>query len=165
MGMSEDSDISNGRMPLYNLAINIFLHNPVFGIGWAGYRYEYSNYKFLGGSATTMNAHNIYLQILSELGIVGFILLYGLMMYTLVITVKIVYKSKEYFLTEIERWMILFSLSMQILFLLSGIVENVLYYEQTMFPYALAAACSYHINYKIKKNPYIKLKKSIQSAT
>lgn len=158
--LNDNDDISNGRIPLYELAIKIFKEHPAFGIGWGGYRYEYSKYKFIGGD--TMNAHNIYLQILSELGIVGFSVLYGIMIYSFFKSVKLLRNRKNYYFSELENWIIMFSVGMQALFFLSGLVENVIYYEQMLFPYSMSVAAVYYEMNKIRKSPFIHEKSKIK---
>ncbi|MBO5320069.1 MAG: O-antigen ligase family protein [Ruminococcus sp.] len=154
----ENADVSNGRMPLYGLAIDIFKENPLLGIGWGGYRYEYTKYRFLGGTAETMNAHNIYLQVLSEIGILGFVMLYSLMIYTFIKSIEILRKKDTYHLSESEQWMMMLSVGIQTLFFLSGIVENVIYYQQILYPYALVCAYTYYEMIKLKKSPFYKRK-------
>lgn len=160
--VSEDDDISSGRMPLYNLAIELFVGSPIFGIGWGGYKYEYEHYKFLGGDLAQTHAHNIYLQVLCEIGLLGFIMIYGLMIYTLIKSMHILKNRNEYHLSEAEQWMMLFSVGMQVLFLLSGLAENVLYYEQTLYPYAFGCAITYYEINKIKRSPAIFNKKKVR---
>ena len=68
---SGNSDVSSGRFELYKIAWEKFLDRPVLGIGWR----EYSNiidkyYAQYRGSF--MDAHNVYLQLLCETGIIGF---------------------------------------------------------------------------------------------
>ncbi len=66
-------DISNGRLRLYAAAIESFREHPIFGIGWGGARSI--TRKILSND---VNVHNIYLQLLCEVGIVGTI--FGLIM-------------------------------------------------------------------------------------
>lgn len=64
-----DAGVLNGRSGLWQLALTMFGQNPVFGCGFG----SYSVYATQAGSITT-SAHNHYLQVLSELGIVGLVL-------------------------------------------------------------------------------------------
>ena len=65
-----ENDPLSGRTVLYELALKLYSKSPVFGIGWAKYRpITKSIYK-----TATMDAHNVYLQLLCETGIVGTIL-------------------------------------------------------------------------------------------
>lgn len=65
-----DEDIFSGRLVLYNFAITLFLSNPVTGIGWGQYR-EQTMHIFSLYSQTTFDAHNVFLQLLCETGIIG----------------------------------------------------------------------------------------------
>ena len=60
----EDGDISNGRFDIYKVAIDLFLKNILFGIGYG----TFSTISGLG-----LDVHNSFLQILTEFGIIGFI--------------------------------------------------------------------------------------------
>ena len=62
-------DITNGRAKLYVIALNLFIANPIFGVGWGGFA-QYGS-KAIG---IVNNAHNIYLQLLTELGIFSLII-------------------------------------------------------------------------------------------
>ena len=66
------SDIHQGH---YILALKIFGSNPIFGSGPEGFRNycRLNNYDPIVGTCTT-HPHNLFLQILSELGIIGILL-------------------------------------------------------------------------------------------
>jgi len=65
---------------IYITAYNIFLDNPVFGIGVKNYREECKKTKYSKISATesfyrcSTHPHNTYLQILAETGLIGFLI-------------------------------------------------------------------------------------------
>lgn len=134
---NEQDDITSGRIPLYEYAISLFKQNPLFGIGWGQYRYSYIR---------EIGTHNIYLQILAETGIVGAALIFSAFIYGLVISVRLLRKSKEY--SQPLRFAILFSFAMQVFFLLYGITGNPLYDPQCYIPYFLSVAvvCSIYKN-------------------
>ncbi len=158
-----DSDLTNGRMPLFNLAIDLFLQNPLCGVGWGGYRYEYTNYLWNGYSEMkTLNAHNIYLQLLSELGIIGASMIFFLMLYSFYKAIQVLYNNDKYYLSGVEKWMQFYSVSMQAFFLLTGITGNSIYYEQVLFPYALAIAATYYQLNKEKYLSYIHVPKKVR---
>lgn len=131
--LDEQDDITNGRIPLYEYAVSLFKQNPLFGIGWGQYRYSY---------VREISAHNIYLQVLAETGIVGAVLVFGAFIYGLVISIRLLRKSKEY--SQSLRFAILFSFAMQVYFLLYGITGNPLYDLQCFVPYflSIAVVCS-----------------------
>ena len=70
-----DDETGNGRSYLYDCAWGMFYTKPLLGCGWGTYsKYVattslgamYSNLGF-----TSMSAHNVYLQLLSETGVIG----------------------------------------------------------------------------------------------
>ena len=64
-------DITSGRMELYTLAINAFRENPLFGIGWDQFHTLIpAEFLALHGQDVE-DVHCIYLQFLTETGIVG----------------------------------------------------------------------------------------------
>lgn len=74
--LSED-DTGNGRTYLYDFAWHLFYEKPMFGTGWGFYsKYVATTsvgamYRDIGFSA--MSAHNVYLQLLAETGVVGLV--------------------------------------------------------------------------------------------
>ena len=56
-----DEDVSNGRSPLYQMALDGFLQSPVWGKGIASF-YNYTGYP-----------HNLFLQMLYETGVLMFL--------------------------------------------------------------------------------------------
>lgn len=92
-------DISNGRFEMWALAATLFLRNPLLGVGWLGYRYEYAANLYGGVGFYTDNAyranymyldtHNVYLQVLAETGIIGFTAFMAAVLGALYVTVKL----------------------------------------------------------------------------
>ena len=68
--LSVGEDITSGRLGLYRWALQLFREHPMLGIGWGRYR------TTVVGNVTrvkSLETHNIYLQLLAETGIVGFL--------------------------------------------------------------------------------------------
>ena len=70
-------DGTTGRFALYEMAFESFKSNPVFGIGWGTFR------NFAG-----TDVHNVYLQVLAETGILGFIIFAIIFIYSLSCAIK-----------------------------------------------------------------------------
>lgn len=73
------------RLNLFRSAIDVFIHNPIIGVGTGGWSYEYYGFD------TRDYPHNIFLEIASELGIIGlivFCLFLGLVYRAAKITLK-----------------------------------------------------------------------------
>lgn len=149
---SYGEDITNGRVELYEFAWEWFKEKPIFGIGWGGYPYRINN-TYIGliyGRESNMYAHNVYLQLLCEVGIVGFIIFISAMLTTLVKTYKLLkYSRKKIRKLGKENELILsFSIFIQIFFLMYSLTGNPLYEYSTLFPYLISCAASLSILYQ-----------------
>ena len=67
---SNDDDITNGRLAIWTDTIVAFNESPLLGKGWSWYR-----------SVHGMGAHNIYLQLLCECGLLGAVPVYAVLGY------------------------------------------------------------------------------------
>lgn len=71
-------DITSGRTELYALAWEGFLQNPLFGLGWDNFHTLVTEeFQAVHGFTPVEDVHNIYLQFLTETGIVGAFFLIG----------------------------------------------------------------------------------------
>src|SRR5699024_7296327 len=70
-GIISGEDVTSGRTILYEKALNLFYENPILGIGWK--EFKQLTYGLLS-STSGSHPHNIYIQLLVELGIIGFLL-------------------------------------------------------------------------------------------
>jgi O-Antigen ligase len=67
------------RLLLWTTAWKFFVHSPIWGIGWGNFVGAYGGYLNLSWlQSGVYEAHNIYLQILSETGVVGFVAFFAL---------------------------------------------------------------------------------------
>ena len=86
-GAAGSVDITSGRIGLWKKAVEIFLEKPVIGAGWGRFADYVDVYNpFIND--TLENVHNNYLQLLCEVGIVGFLLVAVPMFYLFIRTVK-----------------------------------------------------------------------------
>jgi putative inorganic carbon (HCO3(-)) transporter len=70
--VSTDGLTSEGRTDLWAETIPLIKAYPVFGCGLGGYETAFSRFKVSGVLLTDDFVHNDYLQLLAELGLVGF---------------------------------------------------------------------------------------------
>ena len=132
---AKSGDFLMSRGLFYAEAITQFKQHPIFGCGWK----------------TMVNliehdVHNIYLQLLAETGIVGFVVFCGLFVYGIYIAVKLlrcVSFSKEA-LSESDRIMICFSGYYVFFFILYGFTGNPLYDEQPFYIFMIAYGILMH---------------------
>jgi len=68
-----NEDMFVARKELFNLASSVFITKPVFGSGVGMYEFIDSPVKKVAGQEVHLHAHNTYLEILSEMGAVGFL--------------------------------------------------------------------------------------------
>lgn len=131
----EEGDITLGRTKAWLTALEAFKANPVLGIGWG---------QFLGKGYWIFNAHNIYVQLLCETGLVGSTLYFIFFLTVLYKTYSKLRGLKEKKIDSYEARLLLFSFMYQIFFLLYGITGNPLYDQIMYIPYFFA--CSITIN-------------------
>ena len=65
-------DISSGRLHFWSVAWQIFTANPILGAGMDAFGLAYTRFDTRNGMFRVEQAHNDYLQILVEGGVVGF---------------------------------------------------------------------------------------------
>lgn len=148
-GFLSGEDVSSGRSRLTAWAIQLFRENPVLGIGWGRYR------TTTIGNATytkSLDAHNVYLQLLCETGIIGFAA------FALVFAASWNMARKRYcacLQTEnsiLMRWAspLLFSFAFQTYFILYNLSGNPLYDQFYQIMYALSCSIVVAYNYVSK---------------
>ncbi len=119
----------NGRIALWKLALEGFSEKPVLGHGWRAFK----DIAPQSGNTHATNAHNVYLQLLCETGIVGFVAIGTVFVWLLVLILKKISKNKNvgnckyYFL---GLYMILAMLG-------QGLIDNSLYYVYWILTFIL----------------------------
>lgn len=97
---------SEGHGNHFQTAINLFMNNKIFGHGANVFRKKCSDEKFLVkpyGCST--HPHNMYLQLLAETGLIGFLFIFFLFFQICKYSIKHFYRKyfkKEFFLYEFE---------------------------------------------------------------
>ena len=80
-GVLDDPEATS-RVYLWVAAASLFHDHPFLGVGYGNYRFLYANFAFLPDVIEgRLDAHNIYLQLLAETGVVGclsFLIVLGL---------------------------------------------------------------------------------------
>lgn len=72
IGLENPADASNGRTHFWQIALQIFRDYPVFGAGLDSFGTAFPRYDTWNGRFRIEQAHNDYLQILADAGILGF---------------------------------------------------------------------------------------------
>ena len=75
MGLSSgEADITSGRAHFWHTALDIFLANPIIGAGLNAFGVAYTRFDTQNGLYRVEQAHNDYLQMLADGGIIGFLI-------------------------------------------------------------------------------------------
>ncbi len=72
IGLGNETDVSNGRIHFWQTALQIFRDHPIFGAGLDAFGVAFTHYDTWDGTFRVEQAHNDYLQILADAGILGF---------------------------------------------------------------------------------------------
>ena len=70
-------DISSGRFHFWSVAWQVFLANPILGTGFDSFAMAFTRFDTHSGMFRVEQAHNDYLQILSDGGIIAFLIVIG----------------------------------------------------------------------------------------
>lgn len=134
--LDESGNMLNGRDLLWKRTIDTFEDNFLAGIGIGAIQ------SILGE-----NAHNIYIELLAETGIIGFLLYISAMLTSFFITLK----KAKLMLKEgniNQKVSILFSVFMQGVFIMYGFTGNPLYDHTTIIPYMISIAIGNTVSIK-----------------
>lgn len=141
------NEMSSGRVEYFWInAILMFIKSPILGHGWRSFRHT-------AISTGNMNdAHNIYLQLLAEVGIVGFLILIIFMVVAWRITYLSLKKnSTETYFNPKQDAILKVSLAYQTYFMLYGFFGNPLYDLQCYVPYFLFVAMGWSGYFHVRK--------------
>lgn len=143
------SGIDLSKREIYwGLAFEMFHKNPLFGTGMRTYDIFYENMAHR--NLAFAGAHNSYIQLLGEIGIVGVILFFGMVLVFLKRSIKgllICLKNKN----TIYAQRIVVSLIMQILFILLAISESAFIAPYSSILYFLMVNMATNTLYKLKQ--------------
>ena len=149
-------DVTNGRSTiLWPIAFLMYNQSPLFGVGLNTFNsvIQGSSHNDSNLSEWSYNAHNIYVQFLGELGIVGSVLLVSAFVIFFVITVKLLKRAtlkKHYYLLTL-------SMFLQVLWLVYGFSGNTFYYSPQLLCYIIALGTMEAVKYEQKKNRHINI--------
>ena len=145
------TDGTSGRDVMYALAFKMFLEDPIWGLGTGAYRVQYARYLATDTSHLYLNAHNVYLQLLCENGLIGLAIFLFNTIFLLYNSIRLLrkYFVKKEYAKEINMAV---SVVFQIYFLLYCMTGNPLYDNMMYVPYFIfcASTYSYLINEKCK---------------
>lgn len=98
--LNTNSESINERLVVWQESIGIIKDNPVLGVGPGNWKVTVPFYRIGGirndyGKIVRIRPHNIYVQILTENGIIGFVLYYGSWVMVLACAMTVLFKSNK----------------------------------------------------------------------
>lgn len=152
--MYED-DTLRGRDLLWTYALLIFKSNPLIGCGFGAYNTLASSLGLTTGSGAiwSTNAHNIYIQLLAETGIIG-TLLFSIWMFKSLIDAIKLNKIIEVVDTETQHDKVFtyFCIFVQCVILLYGLTGNPIYVVNELMLYGFSIVALGKIRKKYRSN-------------
>ncbi len=150
-----DDDSFGGRSEFYQLCLSMFGKNPIFGLGWGSYTPHFNQtslgLRYIANGFTSMDAHNVYLQVLAEEGLVGFILFAVVLISALVFTTRTLFSlNKAYAHAKNDamhtaRALLAGSIAIQLFFVMYCITGNPLYDAQVFAPWLLSLGVAFTV--------------------
>lgn len=129
--LSKEENVLNGRDVLYSIMFNSIINNFIFGTGIR------TTLILTGGN----DGHNIFLQMMTELGILGV----GILMFILIRNIFATMKKKQNIYT-------LSSIYFQVFFFINGLTGNPLYILYTLVTYFVMTSRNFVAVGKDEKN-------------
>lgn len=149
--MMEDDDSFGGREGFYRLCLGMWEESPLIGLGWGSYSLRFNQtlegIRYASNGFSVMAAHNVYLQVLAEEGLIGASLFILSIASGLIITFRSILHlnkavpsigsidSKENYR---RRALLAGSFAVQLFFAMYCITGNPLYDAQVYIPWLLA---------------------------
>lgn len=141
-------DPLSGRKDLWKYSFMMFAENPIFGIGYGSYnKYAYDNGYLNNGEVWQYYGHNCYYELLGEVGIVGTVLIFSLLIATLVTTCRLL-RNKSISLRQ--RRLLMFSFYIQVMMFLYCVSANVLYLSEQIFMWFVATSMMLSVYKQVK---------------
>ena len=155
-----EDNASLERFEMWKMAIEKFKDNPIFGNGFWKFRQYYSEsdlskiYHHNDERYQNLNAHNVYLQLLCETGVVGLALYLTALGSVLTRTVILVRNMKPD-VPESYRFGAMLSMNIQIFYIIYSMTGNCLY-DMVFYFYAVALALTMCLSYRSSKSQFKK---------
>lgn len=120
----------NNRQWFWGMALELFHSHPVFGSGINTYDFLYNARKQSTGYISFAGAHNSYIQLLAETGIVGICLFIIALLSTFVFTIRLQRNFSYY-----DYLPLYFSIAGQVIIFIYALTENPFYQPQQIIFY------------------------------
>lgn len=127
------------RFKMWDLAWRCFCEKPILGIGWFGFRYRHASEIFNAyindARYMYLHAHNVYLQMLCERGIIGFVVYIWFLVGNLAKPIQVLIHQR---LSADKKTALAVSVAIQLFYIFYSLTGNCLY--DMMFCFYVVAA-------------------------
>ncbi len=138
-----------GRLDLWPFCFDMLKEAPIFGMGIGSFnRYLFEHNILIQGIQWNHHAHNIYYQFFGELGIVGWLLMFGSL---ITFYVRSILLMRSEHTNEKQKFLLTFSIAVQTVCLVYCASGNVLLYPQEIFPWFMCLAMTTTIYNKLRR--------------
>lgn len=123
---SSNYDTLNGRTRFWDFCIEMYEDKPLIGYGYDTFNEVFADKEHFiyNGKVWDMYAHNIYLELFGETGIIGF----GIFCIALILLlIKSIAAFKNKYATNFQKVLLFFSIGIQVICILYGFTGNVIY--------------------------------------
>lgn len=145
----DNGDVLNGRDKLYNLAFSLWDRHLIFGNGWGAFSHYYQLTLYSYGEVSYIDAHNVFIQLLCEVGIIGFLFIVGIMLIILFKSFKLI--KNDSFNNIYNSIVLKFCFMYQIFFILYCFTGNPLYDPQCYVIYFMTIGFIIYLENKMKE--------------
>jgi hypothetical protein len=150
--LTDDGIYTSGRDIIYLLGIKMFLSSPLRGVGLDTVSPFFAQNFGLNG---VQQMHNIYIQLLAETGIIGFIIFVGCFIGMYVISYKVTKQGLRYGHNRV-KYILSSSLYVQTLWLIYGFFGNPITEHAFLLAYLLFFSISLFYYKQFKRNKFVK---------
>lgn len=140
----ENVESLGNREPLWVYMRMMISEFPVFGAGMGSYnQYSFDHGLRVADNKWSFNGHNCYLQVLSEMGIVGSAIFLLFVIAAFVYTINTIKKFRN---DRDGRYMSFFSLYIQIMMIIYSLTGNPIYSRQILFIWVFSIGMVLYLN-------------------
>lgn len=152
--VSDSTDVLTGRGDLWSYSLEMFEKQPIWGFGLGSYnKFAFDHGLLVNGEQWNYFGHNVYYEILGEGGILGFIIIFGALLFACIATI---YYIRNKNCTTLQRYILMFSLYIQLMFLIYCTTGNVLYYSQEIFMWYVAVGITVCVSRRLRQASKLK---------
>ena len=151
MSQYSGDDMLNGRQFFWDYCFLMFSRKPLIGYGFDSFNTAFADeiHYVYKGRVWDMYAHNIYYELLGEVGILGILLFICLLGCGLYMTIRLMKNGQ---ITDTQKKLMFCALGFQLMFIIYGFTGNCLYENEQLMLYFIGMLITTLVLKEIKAN-------------